>query len=92
MPNFQSEINRKRLIKKARILGILYAERLSNKSLLKIVNTHNTDKKLIRIFNELGKRTVFTNSEIDKLTCTCFFNHIISSMTSGDPIHKDDHV
>ena len=66
IPNFQSEINRKRLIKKARILGILYAEHLSNKSLLKIVNTHNTDKKLIRIFNELGKRTVFTNSEIDK--------------------------
>ena len=26
------------------------------------------------------------------LTCTSFFNHIISSMTSGDPILKDDHV
>ena len=65
MPKFQSEINRKRLIRKARSLGILYAERLSNKSLLKIVNRHNINKKLIKIFNKLGKRTIFTNSELD---------------------------
>ena len=48
------------------MLGTLYAERLSNKSLLKIVNRHNISKKLIRIFNRLGKRTIFTNSELDK--------------------------
>ena len=66
MPKFQSEINRKKLIRKARTLDILYAERLSNKSLLKIVNRHNTNKKLTRIFNKLRKRTIFTNSELDK--------------------------
>ena len=63
---FRSEINRKRLIKKVRTLGILYAERLSNKSLSKVVNRHNISKKLTRIFNELGKRTIFTSSELDK--------------------------
>ena len=66
MPKFQSEINRKKLIKKARTLGILNAEQLSNKSLLKIVNRHNINEKLTRIFNELGKRTIFTNSELDE--------------------------
>ena len=66
MPKFQSDINRKKLIKKARTLGISYAERLSNKSLLKIVNRHNINKKLTRIFHELEKRTIFTNSELDE--------------------------
>ena len=41
---------------------------MSNKSLLNIVNRHNINKKLIRIFNRLGKRTIFTNSELDIAT------------------------
>ena len=65
MPKFWTEINRKRLIRKARMLGILNAKKLSNKSLLNIANRHNVNKKLIRIFNRLGKRTIFTNSELD---------------------------
>ena len=66
MPKYRIEINRKRLIKKAISLGILNAKKLSNKSLLNIVNRNNINKKLIRIFNGLGKRTTFTNSELDK--------------------------
>ena len=62
----QKEISRKRLVKKAKSLGTVYAERLSNKSLLKIVNRNNISKRLSRIFNRLGKRTIFTNSELDK--------------------------
>ena len=41
MPKYRIEINRKRLIKKAISLGILNAKKLSNKSLLNIVNRNN---------------------------------------------------
>ena len=39
---------------------------MSNEALLQIVNRHNASKKLKRIFERLGRRNTFTNSEIDK--------------------------
>ena len=66
MVSKKKEIGRKRLVKKAKSLGTVYAERLSNKSLSKIVNRNNISKRLTKIFNRLEKRTVFTNSELDK--------------------------
>ena len=66
MPKFRFDTNRKKLIKRAKYLGIKYAERLPNKSLLKIVNRHNIKKRLTKIFNGLRKKTIFTNSELDK--------------------------
>ena len=66
MVSKKKEIGRKRLVKKAKSLGTVYAERLSNKSLSKIVNINNISKRLTKIFNRLEKRTVFTNSELDK--------------------------
>ena len=65
MPKNQKDINRKTLIRKARSLGILNAKKLSNKSLLKIVNSRNIKKRLTKIFNGLEKRTIFTNNELD---------------------------
>ena len=56
MPKNQRDINRKTLIRKARLLGILNAKKLSNKSLLKIVNRRNIKKRLTKIFNGLEKK------------------------------------
>lgn len=55
----------KKLLKKAKNIVLGNIGKLSNKALLKIVNRHNTSKKLKGIFERLGKRTTFTNSEID---------------------------
>ena len=40
-------------------------KKLSNKALLKIVNRHSINKKLVCIFKTLGKKAVFTNNELD---------------------------
>ena len=60
------EIGRKKLLRKARRIETRHVSNLSNKALLKIVNRHNASKKLKRIFERLGKRNTFTNSEIDR--------------------------
>ena len=56
---------RKRLLKRARKFAKRDVDNLSNKALLKIVNRHNIANKLRRVFSSLGKRTSFTNSELD---------------------------
>ena len=65
MSNRNVLTRRKKQLKKAKKIVLGNIEKLSNKALLKIVNRHNTSKKLKRIFERLGKRTTFTNSEID---------------------------
>ena len=60
------EIGRKKLLRKARRIEKRDVSNLSNEALLKIVNRHNASKKLKRIFEKLGRRNTFTNSEIDK--------------------------
>lgn len=56
---------RKRLLKRARKFAKRDVDNLSNKALLKIVNRHNIANKLRRVFSSLGKRTPFTNFELD---------------------------
>ena len=60
------KISRKRLVKRACRLKVNIASILSNKSLEKIVNRHNINKKVTEIFNRPGKRTIFTNTDLDK--------------------------
>lgn len=58
-------ISRKKLLKRARKVAKRDVDNLSNKALLEIVNRHNIAIKLRRVFSSLGKRTSFTNSELD---------------------------
>ena len=57
-----TRISRRRLINKATKLEIINAARLSNKTLLKILNRHNINKTLTRILN----RTPNERSELPK--------------------------
>ena len=59
-------ITRKGLIRKAGALKVNNASILSNKALEKIVNRNNINKKVTKIFNRLGKRAIFTNTDLDK--------------------------
>lgn len=58
-------ISTKKLLKRARKVAKRDVDNLSNKALLEIVNRHNIANKLRRVFSSLGKRTSFTNSELD---------------------------
>ena len=62
MPAKKTSISRKRV----KAISKINNDRLSNKALLKMINRHTINKKLTRIFERLGKRTIFTNSELDK--------------------------
>ena len=62
MPAKKTSISRKRV----KAISKINNDRLSNKALLKMINRHTIHKKLTRIFERLGKRTIFTNSELDK--------------------------
>ena len=58
---------RKSLIKRAKRLRINNPEILSNKTLVKIVNRHNINKRLTRILNKKSnERAEFTKSDLDK--------------------------
>ena len=58
---------RKSSIKRAKRLGINNPERLSNKTLVKIVNRHNINKRLTRILNKKSnERAEFKKSDLDK--------------------------
>ena len=59
-------ITRKGLIKRVHTLKVREVSTLSNKALEKIVNRHNINKKVTKIFNRLGKRAIFTNADLDK--------------------------
>ena len=61
-----ASISRKSLKKRVKAISKINNDRLSNKALLKIINRHTINEKLTRIFEKLGKRTIFTNSELDK--------------------------
>ena len=61
----RAKIRRRTLIRKARAYGVENVKKLSNKALLKIVNRHSINKKLVCIFKTLGKKAVFTNNELD---------------------------
>ena len=52
--------------KRVKAISKINNDRLSNKALLKMINRHTINKKLTSIFERLGKRTIFTNSELDK--------------------------
>ena len=65
MSNRYEPIQIKTLKSKARNIVKRNVENLSNKALLKIVNRHNIANKLRKIFSLSGKRTAFTNSELD---------------------------
>ena len=65
MPSKRAKIRTRTLIGKARAYGVENVKKLSNKALLKIVNRHNINKKLVRIFKTLSKKAVFTNKELD---------------------------
>ena len=61
-----ASISRKSLKKRVKAISKINNDRLSNKALLKMINRHTINKKLTSIFERLGKRTIFTNSELDK--------------------------
>ena len=52
--------------KRVKAISKINNDRLSNKALLKMINRHTINKKLTSISERLGKRTIFTNSELDK--------------------------
>ena len=58
---------RKSSIKRAKRLGIKNPERLSDKTLAKIVNKLNINKRLTRILNKKSsERAEFTKSDLEK--------------------------
>ena len=59
-------ITRKGLIKRVHTLKVREVSTLSNKALEKIVNRYNINKKVTKTFNRLGKRAIFTNTDLDK--------------------------
>ena len=59
------KINKKRLLTKSQKIVQRNVNHLSDKALLKIVNRYNINKKLKGVFERLGKRTTFTNTELD---------------------------
>ena len=61
-----ASISRKSLKKRVKAISKINNDRLSNKALLKMINRHTINKKLTSISERLGKRTIFTNSELDK--------------------------
>ena len=63
----QDEISRNRLINKVKRLETKNANLLSTKPLLKIVNRHHINKKLIRTLNRnYNKSSEFTKNDLDK--------------------------
>ena len=61
-----TKINRSSLVKKASRRGVMNANLLSNKALIKTVNRHHINKKLKRVFDRLARRAIFTNNELDR--------------------------
>ena len=62
----KTSISRKSLKKRVKAISKINDDKLSNKALLKLINRHNNNKKLIRVLVRLGKRKIFTNFELDK--------------------------
>ena len=66
MNSNRTKINRSSLVKKASRRGVMNANLLSNKALIKTVNRYNINKKLKRGFDRLARRAIFTNNELDR--------------------------
>ena len=66
MPVKKASISRKSLKKRVIAISKINNDKLSNKALLKLINRHNINKKLKRVLERLGKRKIFTNSQLDK--------------------------
>ena len=66
MNSNRTKINRSSLVKKASRRGVMNANLLSNKALIKTVNRYNINKKLKRRFDRLARRAIFTNNELDR--------------------------
>ena len=58
MNSNRTKINRSSLVKKASRRGVMNANLLSNKALIKTVNRYNINKKLKRGFDRLARRAI----------------------------------